>query len=550
MLKWVVTGIIIFSLLVYFSIRSMWTAISKPTSEQMPYILLAVQTGMMITSVLFLGTDTYPVWFAVLATVVSLVYLYMCAVIVKATAEANPYFTRQFWAALKIFAAAGIACYLWTIKPAAWMIYAAFFGILIIGFKNEFDITFKNGFKYDPVVYAVGKNYQIIFVTKAKGMAWVTIDGVEYNDTHGGSRKTESRIHKVAVPMEVLDKAKRYTISTKAMILRGPYCAYQGHEINKVYDWRGVREGKELNYYVLSDTHVKVNAPASAAEYFGEDLDFLIMAGDHINWSECDEDLEIILKLAAKVTKGKVPVVYARGNHETKGSKMYDLFRAVGAAGVDYYYTFRLGKIWGIVLDTGEDYKEDHIEYYGTAKFDEYRDKETAWIERVLANADTEFNAPGVEYRIAISHAPITLHRKDEYIGPYLQKWVGYLDQMKISLHICGHIHELWYIDPEWKEGTVLEHHEAYCGSVKRPTYYMYETNMPSVCAGRRGKEQCLMDRETPWDKHCIGMAISSDGEQTVVKFTNENKEVIQNIMSPWFADVTYGDSIVVQNKK
>ena len=550
MIKWIVTGLVIFTLLLYFSIRSMWTAISKPTFEKMPYILLAVQTGLMVVSVCLLAAPKYPIWFAVIAAAVSLVYIFMCSSIIKVTAEASPYFVRQFFDMLAIFGIAGIAAYLSIDRVGSWLAAILFLGIIVCGTLNEFDITCINGFKYDPVVYAVGNEYQIVFATKAKGMAWVTIDGVQYGDAHAGGRRTESRIHKVVVPMEVLDKAKVYTIHSKAMILRGPYCAYQGKEISKEYGWRGMSEGKELKYYVLSDTHVKFNAPTSAAEFWGEDLDLLIMAGDHINWSDKDEDLEFIVKTAAKVTKGQIPVVYARGNHETKGSKNADLYKFVGAAGEDYYYTFRLGKLWGIVIDTGEDYPEDHFEYYGTAQFDAYRDAETAWMEKVLANADTEFNAPGVEYRIAISHAPITVQRKEEYIGPYMDKWLVMLDQMKISLHICGHIHELWYIDPEWEKGTKLEHHEAYCGTIKRPTYYMAETSIPSVGAGRRGISQCLMDRETPWDKYFLGMAISTDGESTTVQFTNEKKEVLQNIMSPWFADVTYGDRIVVQNVK
>jgi len=549
-MKWIVTGLIIFSLLIYFSIRSMWTAISKPTFEKMPYILFAFQTGMMAASVLLLASGTYPIWFAVLGILISGFYLFMCGSIIKVTAEAYPYFVRQFMDMFVIFVIAGIMTYLAADKLGSWLSAVLFLGIVVCGTLNEFDITCVNGFKFDPVVYAVGNEYQIVFATKAKGMAWVTIDGKEYSDVHAGGRKTESRIHKVIVPMEVLDKAKQYAINTKAMILRGPYCAYQGKEIKKVYEWKGVREDDNLNYYVLSDTHVKLNAPTSAAEFFGDDLDLLIMAGDHINWSDKDADLEFILKTAAKVTKGQIPVVYARGNHETKGSKNSDLYKFVGASGEDYYYTFRLGKLWGIVIDTGEDYPEDHFEYYGTAQFDAYRDKETIWMEQVLANADTEFNAPGVEYRIAISHAPISVKRKEEYIGPYLDKWLTYLDQMKISLHICGHIHELWYIDPSWEEGTVLEHHEAYCGTIKRPTYYMSNTIIPSVGAGRRGISQCLMDRETPWDKYFLGMAISSDGEKTTVQFTNEKKEAIQNIMSPWFADVTYGDRIVVKNVK
>ena len=140
------------------------------------------------------------------------------------------------------------------------------------------------------------------------------------------------------VPMEILDRAKQYTISTKAMILRGPYCAYQGKEISKVYTWRGVSEGKDLKYYVLSDTHVKINAPTNAAKFWGDDLDLLIMAGDHINWSDKDCDLEIIHETAALVTKGQIPAVYARGNHETKGSKSCDVYKYVGTAGENYYY--------------------------------------------------------------------------------------------------------------------------------------------------------------------------------------------------------------------
>lgn len=548
MLDWVSIGLVVFSLLLYISIRSMWTAISKPTFEKMPYILLAVQTGVMIGSVSLLIAGNYPIWIAILATGISIVYIVMCSFIIKVTAEASPYFVRQFIDVIKIFATAAIASLLWTLEPEKWMLAVMFFGLLFWGVKKEFDLTLVNGFKYTPVVYAVGNEYQIVFATKAKGMSWVTVDGVEYSDTHAGSRKTESRIHKVCVPMGVLDRAKAYTVSTRAMILRGPYCALQGSVLSETYKWRGVREGEDLNYYVLSDTHVKINAPTNAAKYFGDKLDFLIMAGDHINWSDKDSDLEMILRLAAKVTKGQIPVIYARGNHETKGMKNSELYKFVGSAGENYYYTFRLGKLWGIVLDTGEDYKEDHFEYYGTAKFDAYRDKETKWIEEVIANADTQYNAPGVEYRIAISHAPITLQRKEEYIGPYLDQWVSYLEQMKITMHYAGHIHELWYVDPTWEGGTVLEHHEAYCGEVKRPTYYMSETNIPSVCAGRRGVSQCLMDRETPWDKYFIGIAASSDGEHTSVQFTNEKQEAVKNIMSPWFADVTYGDRIVVKN--
>lgn len=211
-------------------------------------------------------------------------------------------------------------------------------------FIREFgySILYVGGIDKTPVVYAVEDTYQITFTTQAKGEAWVVIDGVEYSDTYAGYRQTESDIHKITVPMEALDNADSYTVYTRAMLLRGPYEALQGTTISETYTWRGINTDDGIQYYALSDNHLASKAPAAAANYWSNQLDFLIALGDSANWIDNKEELTQILYLASDITKGEIPVLYARGNHETKGILADQYHNYVAASGESFYYTFRL----------------------------------------------------------------------------------------------------------------------------------------------------------------------------------------------------------------
>ena len=175
---------------------------------------------------------------------------------------------------------------------------------------------------------------------------------------------------------------------------------------------KGVQTEDGLNYYVISDTHNTIKTPAAAASYWGESLDFLICAGDTASWIDREADLTTFLYLASDITKGEIPVIYARGNHETKGVLAKNYYRYVGSDAGNYYYTFRLKNIWGIVLDMGEDHADDFVEYCDISRFNAYRDEQTAFLDTVLANAENEFNAEGVDYRIGVCHIPLTINKK------------------------------------------------------------------------------------------------------------------------------------------
>ncbi len=549
------TLLTIFNLLCYFAIRAMWSGIIRYTFEPMPYILLATLTATALGMILCTMNRFYPILFAVFTGILDILFLGLDAYIISLTIEATHYFIREFLYGALFLGMILLIVTLWTILPKIpWFqkkwIPSVLLVLLFIGAVFlQYDLTLFNGIDHTPVVYAVEDTYQIVFTTKAKGTAWVEIDGTEYNDTYSGYRETENTVHKITVPMEVLDEAGSYTVYTRSMLLRGPYCALQGKTLHETYSWKGVNPDDGLNYYVLGDTHNTRKTPYEAGTYFGDSLDFLISCGDNVSWIDREADLTEFLYLASRITKGKVPVIYARGNHETKGVKAHEFYQYVGADDEKFYYTFRLKNIWGIVLDIGEDHADDFVEYYGAAKFMDYRDEQTEFLDHVLENAESEFDAPGVDYRIAVCHIPLTLKYLEDYAGSHKDEWLERLNQMKLTMLYGGHVHELWYIDDEFEAGSTLTECEAYSGKAEdNASRIMCDTNFPAILVSRRSDGQLLTDEEKVFDTGFWGLAVTSDGDKTTMQYTNEDKEVMENIISPWFEDIQYGDKIVVEN--
>ena len=550
------TVLAILNLLCYFAIRSMWSGIIRETSESMPYILLAVLVATTLGAVLFLINKRYPLLITIWTLLIDILFLGLNGYIISETLDAYYYFIREFLYGAAFFGVIALIIILWIQIPKLkflqkrWVPSLLLILLFAIGVFWQYDLSLYNEIG-TPAVYAVGNKYQIVFTTHAKGTAWVEINGKEYNETYAGYRESENKIHKISVSMDILDEAGSYTIHTRSMMLRGPYCALQGKQLSETYNWKGVNSEDGLNYYVFSDTHNTTKTPYEAATYFGDDLDFLILCGDHASWVDREADLTQALRLAGRITKGEIPVVYARGNHETKGVRANELYKYVGADGEKFYYTFRLKNVWGVVLDIGENHNDNFAEYYGAAKFRNYRKNQTKFLDTVLSNAEKEFNAPGVDYRIAVCHVPITVKYVIDHADGTKDDWLERLNEMKITMCYSGHVHELWYIDETILAGKTLIQTEKYSGKAhKNDMRIMSDTDFSSILVSRRSDGQLLKYKNKILDTAFWGLAVTSDGESTTMKYTNHNHDVLQNIISPWYTDTEYGSEITIKNVK
>lgn len=546
----------VFNVLYFYAIHFMWSGIIAILGSASPYIIMGIIAVLAALSVITVLCGKHGAVRSIITLVLSAFFLAVEIYITWVTRDSLPYFFRTFARGLLIMLAVGAVVFLLFYYPRTklanvkWLkcvITAALLLALIIPYFN----FLPNTFTCDPVVYAVGDDFQIVFTTRDKGTAWVEIGGEEYNDTYAGYRTSEDKVHKITVPQEALDNAGSYTINSRAMFLRGPYSAFQGSVISREYNWKGVDTSDGINYYVVSDTHLTVNAPASAAGYFGDKLDFLVCAGDTANWIDEQGDIMYFLKLAGKVTNSEIPVVYARGNHETKGLMADELYKYVASVNQEFYYTFRLQNIWGIVLDQGEDHGDDWSEFYGASRFDEYREKQVAFLDSVIENKENEYSADGVDYRIAVCHMPVSFMYRSDHAEEYKDMWIDRLNQMNITVMLGGHRHQLMYIPAELEDGTPLTYYKDYAGyDGSKPDGYATHANFPSVLVSRRSSVQpTAYDDEMVGDTLFYGLAVSADSEKTVMRFTNQDGEVLENIMSPWLEGVSYGSEIEIPNK-
>ena len=346
---------------------------------------------------------------------------------------------------------------------------------------------------YGAVVYAVEDDYQIVFSTSDNAVAWVEIGGECYYDLYAGSMKSADLVHKITVPQEVLDNAKAYSIHAKQMIYRGPFGGYTGPEISESYTFRPVNTADGLDYFALSDVHEAVDAAAAAAS--GEH-DFIVLLGDLVSMVETEKDAQLANELAHKITGGEIPVVYARGNHEIKGEYGEDLYKYVGAKGQDYYYTATLGSdVFVVVLDMGEDHEDDWWEYYGTARFDLYRQEQTEFLKEVLADKEYE----NYRYRLALCHIPIAY--VDGKFETFKEEWTRLLNDMDIDMCLSGHKQKLWAFIP----GQAEPFAELNAGGD-----YLTDFNFPGFLVGRRSLTQSGGTQEWGNDQY-IGMCFQAD---------------------------------------
>jgi len=153
---------------------------------------------------------------------------------------------------------------------------------------------------YKPAVFAVERNYQILALTQAPCLFWVEVDGQEYYDESNGILRSLTDLHRVNVPMDVLDRAGSYRVCMRPMQERKAYFSRTGDVQVREFPFRKLPD-KNIRAYHISDAHNRVEEPVRAAAAFGP-IDLLILNGDLL--SHCDEPKEFskIYRLAEELT--------------------------------------------------------------------------------------------------------------------------------------------------------------------------------------------------------------------------------------------------------
>ena len=177
--------------------------------------------------------------------------------------------------------------------------------------------------------------------------------------------------------------------------------------------------------------------------------DFIVLNGDIVSFSQHIDSVarHSIVPITAQAER--VPLVYARGNHEGRGldfDKVYSLFPTSTG---EFWYSFRQGPAAFIVLDGGEDKPDSSHEYAGTAEYDAYRQRETEWLKQAVK--DPAFVSAPV--KICIVHIPTVAYKNSWYSQLWItENWAPILEKAGIDLMLSAH-HHRWICSEAGQDG-------------------------------------------------------------------------------------------------
>ncbi len=303
---------------------------------------------------------------------------------------------------------------------------------------------------FEPAVFAAGHDYQIFLRVGADCAVSVEIGGKRFFDHANGVIRTKTSIHRVTVPQSALDKARSYTVVVAPLIERKPYFSRFAPEERFDYPFYPVPQ-ENINIYHIADTHGHSTRAIRSAAAFGKRIDLLVLNGDIMNSADRLTYIDTIYRLSQAITHGSIPVICVRGNHDLRGRYAEQLGDYLPTVDGKTYYTLRVGGIWAIVLDTGEDKPDDHPEYGGTICCASFRREETVFLQRVIANADREYNAPDVTHKLVIAHNPITnvIEPPFDIEQDLYRQWAKLLkEEVKPELFLAGHYHRCFVSEP------------------------------------------------------------------------------------------------------
>mgnify|MGYP003296467675 CR=1 FL=1 len=260
-------------------------------------------------------------------------------------------------------------------------------------------------FKFDPAVFAVDKSYQIMMPCEKAGLFFVKVRDKFYYDESNGIMRSRNEIHRVEVPMDELDEAGEYTVCIRPVIERKPYFTETEEVLEKRYKFCPIPE-KGIRAYHISDAHNLIKEPVRAAETFG-DIDFLILNGDVIEHSGDPSKFINIYEICSLLMKGEKPCIFSRGNHDLRGDFAEKFADYTPSYLGNTYYSFRLGNIWGILLDCGEDKPDDHEEYGFTVACHAFRERQTEFLKKIIKNKENEYEIKGKKVNILDSNGNI-----------------------------------------------------------------------------------------------------------------------------------------------
>lgn len=251
-------------------------------------------------------------------------------------------------------------------------------------------------------------------------------------------------MHRVVLRGLQPGRTYQYRIASRRVVALRPYWPDRGNTMESpVYSFTTFDKSKRsTSFATMTDTHEDVARVAALMQLAQrQPVDFIVHTGDGVHYATGENQLkDKFLDPVATGLKGRMPLLYARGNHEYRGEFARSLGGYLHAQEGRYYYTRDQGPVHLVVVDTGEDKPDATNVYAGLNDLRGYRAQEYAWFKQVLAEEPRVRAAP---FTVVLGHDP-----EWGWLDGADAEWTKRANEAKVDLFIAGHLHRLERVKP------------------------------------------------------------------------------------------------------
>lgn len=311
---------------------------------------------------------------------------------------------------------------------------------------KEADQESEHQFLSPPYLQALTPtSVDIVFITSRNAYSWIEY-GEEKLDkkAHGeeaGLMDAYIRLNCIRIDHLMPGRQYKYRVVSKEIASFKPYELVYGKEINssEFSFTTPIKDSDQVSCIIFNDIHDRPHSFGDLMKVYGErPFDFVFLNGDMFDYQEDEQQIidHLLLPLTSLFASDK-PFIMSRGNHETRGKFRREFKGYFSYPTNKYYYSFKQGPVYWVILDTGEDKPDDHPVYAGIVDFDGYRKEQAAWLEQVVQTDDYK----NAIYRVVLMHIPPfhsgdwhgTMHCR-EVFDPIFAKH-------QVDIVISGHTH-------------------------------------------------------------------------------------------------------------
>jgi len=243
----------------------------------------------------------------------------------------------------------------------------------------------------------------------------------------------------------------KYRVISKEILEFNPYEVLYGDTIvGEVHEFETLNPEKEsFSFGAVTDVHERSSELDGLLQNSKVNaLDLVFYTGDMLNWlGEEERIFNGFLDVSVKHFASEKPFVFIRGNHETRGPTARNLISYFPHSSGKFYYSFRQGKVFFIILDAGEDKPDSHPVYAGLVDFDAYRDEQAQWLQKVVESEGFKQSL----YEVVLIHIPLFSGSTKHGATDITKKFGPILNEAGIDLMISGHHHRFSVIKNDEK---------------------------------------------------------------------------------------------------